>query len=131
MALFSGALLVSTGALAQIARVPVQPSQSQGSKELWVPGKAKPGTCIDAGQIAGAVVIDPTTIELVMKGGKRWLLKLRNACPQLSYYGGFYYSQSQAGKICAGRDRIIGRAGGACEVAKLMPLVKAGKRKPR
>ncbi len=96
-----------------------------------MPGKAKPGACIDAGQIAGAVVIDPTTIELVMKGGTRWQLKLRTSCPQLSYYGGFYYSQGQAGKICAGRDRIIGRAGGECRVAQLLPLVKVTRRKPR
>ena len=131
MALLAGALLVATGVSAQIVLVPVRPPQPQAGKEQWVVGKAQPGTCIDAGQIAGAVVIDPATIELVMRGGKRWLLKLRNACPQLSYYGGFYYSQGQAGKICAGRDRIIGRAGGACEVAKLLPLVKASKRKPR
>lgn len=111
-------------AAAQVGRVPVAPSSLKKPAETWVAGTSKPGTCIDPDRIAGAVVVNPRTVELIMKGGKRWRLVLANACPQLSYYGGFYYQQAQAGKFCAGRDRIIGRAGGECQVARLVPLVR-------
>lgn len=115
-------------ARAQVARVPVAPSALAKPTEIWVAGASKPGTCIDPDRIAGAVVVNPRTVELIMKGGKRWRLMLANACPQLSYYGGFYYQQEKAGKFCAGSDRIMGRAGGECRVSRLVPLVK---KKPR
>ncbi len=92
-----------------------------------MPGKSSRGTCVEADRIAGAVVINPRTVELVMKGGARWRLQLQSQCPQLSYYGGFYYNQAQAGKICA-QDRIVGRAGGECRVSRVIPMVKAKKR---
>ena len=111
-------------ARAQVGRVPVAPSALAKPTDIWVAGTSKPGTCIDPDRIAGAVVVNPRTVELIMKGGKRWRLMLANACPQMSYYGGFYYQQEQAGKFCAGRDRIMGRAGGECRVDRLVPLVK-------
>jgi len=121
------AMLLATAAPAQIGRVPVAPQGAAAQDDVWVPGPSRRDTCVDAAKIRGAVVINPRTVELVMKGGARWRLLLQNACPQLSYYGGFYYSQAQAGKICA-RDRIVGRAGGECRVARVIPLVKAKRR---
>lgn len=90
--------------------------------DLWKEGRARSGACIDAATIAGAEVIDPRTIDLVLRGGKRWRLKLQNSCSQVTYYGGFYYRQARSGMICAGKDRIIGRAGGECTVRAIVPL---------
>jgi hypothetical protein len=92
--------------------------------ERWVPGKSSTNACIDVARIGGAVFVDPRTIDVVMRGGARWRLSLAQQCSHLSYYGGFYYQATQAGKFCAGRDRIIGRAGGSCRVAKITRLHK-------
>jgi hypothetical protein len=90
--------------------------------ESWQPGKPSRTACIDTSRIAAAIVVDPRTLDVVLRGGKRWRLTLAQQCPQLSYYGGFYYQPQVAGQFCAGRDRIMGRAGGQCRVSQIAPL---------
>lgn len=97
---------------------PMPPAQA----EQWVQLKPSRTACIDTARIAGAVVLDQRTLDVVMRGGKRWRLTLAQMCPQLSYYGGFYYQPTQPGKFCAGQDRIISRAGGACRVSHIGQL---------
>lgn len=118
------ALLWATAAGAQapapvpMERVPVKPMVP--APERWVP--AKRATCIDVARIGGAVVVDGRTIDVVMRGGRRWRLTLAAQCPQLSYYGGFYYQPRKPGLMCAGQDRILSRAGGSCRVARIHAL---------
>lgn len=116
-------LTLQVPATAEVGRVVVRPKQPE-AKEQWVEGRARRGACVDASAIAGAYVVDPQTIELVMRGGARHRVRFAAACPQLSYYGGFYYQPVQAGQLCAGRDRILGRAGGACRISAIVPLVR-------
>lgn len=113
--------LPASSAGAEVGVVPVRP-MPPAQAEQWVAGKANKTACIDATRIAGAVVIDARSVDVVMRGGKRWRLMLAQQCPQLSYYGGFYYKPAQAGKFCAGQDRIISRAGGACRVSHISQL---------
>lgn len=113
--------MVPASASAQLMKVPVKP-MSPSNEEEWVPGRAKRGACVDASRIAGAEVMDQRTVDIVLRGGERWRLRLDRECSHLTFYGGFYYSQAQSGQICAGRDRIIGRAGGDCRVQAVMPL---------
>ena len=108
--------------------VPVKPMPPVATEE-WAPGRASRNACIDVTRIAGAVVVDPQTLDVVMLGGKRWRVMLAQQCPQLSYYGGFYYQPVRAGQFCAGKDRIIGRAGGECRVSRIAPLNKARPRR--
>ncbi|MFN3590656.1 MAG: hypothetical protein ACK4MX_06360 [Thermaurantiacus sp.] len=119
-----GVLAFGAPAAAQVSRVPVKPSQPQTTAETWVEGRARRGACIDASAIAGAYVLDPQTLEVVMRGGARHRVRFAAACPQLSYYGGFYYQPAEAGQLCAGRDRIMGRAGGACRISAIVPLIR-------
>jgi hypothetical protein len=121
------AATLGTPAAAQaVGRVPVAPPPPV---ETWKPGKPSRSACIDATRIAGAIVVDPRTLDVVLKGGKRWRLTLAQQCPQLSYYGGFYYEPQVSGQFCAGRDRIIGRAGGACRVSHIAPLQRVQPRR--
>lgn len=123
MALF-GATMLALAAVpgrAQVAAVPVRP-MPPSSVDKWKPGKPSRSLCIDVSTIAGAVVVDAWTVDVVMRGGRRWRLGLAQQCPQLSYYGGFYYQPRIAGKFCAGADRIISRAGGACRVSHISEL---------
>ena len=114
-------LALAPAARAQVAAVPVRPMPATAA-EQWKPGKPSRKACIDVSTIAGAVVVDAWTVDVVMKGGRRWRLGLGQQCPQLSYYGGFYYQPRVAGKFCAGEDRIISRAGGACRVSQISEL---------
>ena len=105
----------------QVQVVPMRPVQP-AALDVWQVGRAGTRTCIDVSNIAAAVMVDPGTIDIVMKGGKRWRLLLAQQCHQLSYYGGIYYQPSKAGKFCAGKDRILSRAGGACTVRAIAPM---------
>jgi hypothetical protein len=100
---------------------PLPPSEL----ENWVPVRSSTSACIDVARIGGAVVIDQRNLDIVMRGGNRFRLTLATACPQLSYYGGFYYQPTQPGKFCAGRDKVMARAGGACRVSRISVLQKA------
>ncbi len=122
---FGAALALGLGlaqaARPQVAAVPVRP-MPPATAEQWKAGKPSRKACIDSSTIAGAVVVDPVTVDIVMRGGRRWRLGLAQQCPQLSYYGGFYYQPRVQGKFCAGEDRIISRAGGACRVSQISEL---------
>ena len=108
---------------AAVRRVPVDPPglSGTGSKNgfLGLFGKKSKRACIDVGRIAGAVVADERTVELTLYGGERWRMRFKRDCPALSYYQGFYYRRAQPGKLCAGRDAIIARSGGACAIDSL------------
>lgn len=119
LAAVPAAAQMGTGA---VQKVPVQPMTQSDRADDWVPGKARRGACVDATRIAAAEVMDHETVDIVLKGGQRWRIRLARECSQLTFYGGFYYRQAMAGQICAGRDQIMGRAGGECLVRQIVPL---------
>lgn len=123
----AAALAVAQPAVPQASSVGVVPVRPLplSDKEIWVPVRSSTSACIDTARIGGAIVIDQRNLDIVMRGGKRYRLTLATACPQLSYYGGFYYQPTQAGKFCAGRDKVMARAGGACRVSRISILQKA------
>ncbi len=107
-------------------RVPVRPGGPAlaGVARPVVPRQGR-RRCIAIDTIAAAQLFGDRAIELTLKGGKRWRLYLAQECPALSFYQGFYYQQSQAGRLCAGRDVIGARSGGECAIASIMPAGKA------
>jgi hypothetical protein len=112
---------------AQVGVVPVRPMPS-AERDIWVAGRPSKKACIDTSRIAGAIVVDARTVDVTMRGDRRWRLTLAQQCPQLRYYGGFYYQPRVPGKFCAGEDRIISRAGGACRVNSISELRPARRR---
>lgn len=107
----------------RIRRVPVSPLQPM-AEEAWRSGPARTNACIDSTRIAGAVVMDQRTVDIILRGGQRYRLHLASDCAQLGYYGGLYYQPERPGLMCAGKDRIMGRAGGACRVKSISSLVR-------
>jgi hypothetical protein len=112
-------------ALAQVRPVPARPVDPGPVAEAWKPGKADRRLCIDAGEIAGAVVIDPRRLEVYDRTGRRFQLTFAEDCPHLGYYGGFYYRPDENGQICATRDALMGRAGGSCRIRAVAPMRRA------
>ncbi|HEX4694728.1 hypothetical protein [Sphingomonas sp.] len=88
--------------------------------------------CIVANQLAGAIVNDTDSVDLVLKGGARVRAQLDDDCAALGYYGGFYLKPSADGQVCAKRDAIRTRSGDSCPIGRFRRLVaKPGKaRKP-
>lgn len=118
----AAALILAAPVNAQgVGKVPTQPVGPAVALPERPEGPFRRNICINASRIAGAAVVDHRTVDLTMRGGRRWRLLLTD-CPQLTFYGGFYYRQSQAGLICAGRDQVIGREGGQCQVRAIAPL---------
>jgi hypothetical protein len=104
-------------ARAQAVRVPAARALPTGE---WTPAARR--ACVDISQLAGAIVVDDRSVELVMRGGARARLRFARACPALGYYGGFYYKQTNRGRLCAGRDQVIGREGSACQIGSITAL---------
>ena len=52
--------------------------------------------------------------------------RLASSCPALDYYYGFYITPNADGQVCADRDVIRSRMGGACQIDKfrLLKLAK-------
>jgi hypothetical protein len=115
------ALLLALGAPAAaqtgVERVPAARALPTGE---WTPAARR--ACIDVNRIAGAIVVDDRSVELVMRGGARARMRFARACPALGYYGGFYYKQRNIQRLCAGRDQVIGREGSACRIGSIVAL---------
>ncbi len=76
--------------------------------------------CIGVDHVAGAVVFGDRAVEMSMSDHTRWRMSFDAACPALSFYQGFYYRRAVAGRLCAGRDAVISRAGGTCPITSIV-----------
>ena len=85
-------------------------------------------TCIDVRRVAGAQLFGDASVELTLMDGGRWRMYFAQGCPALDFYQGFYYRRAEQGRLCAGRDAVISRAGGECAIASIL---RAGKPPPR
>jgi len=79
--------------------------------------------CMPMEGIAGAALIDPETVDFIIRGGPRLRAELESSCPALDYYNGFYLRPGEDGMICADRDAIHARSGGECEIKRFRKLV--------
>lgn len=83
--------------------------------------------CVSPDQIAAATVNGPRTVDLLLRDRTRLRARLQNDCPALDYYSGFYLKPNADGKVCADRDAVHARSGGACEIdafRKLTPRTR-------
>mgnify|MGYP003575081134 CR=1 FL=1 len=108
-----------------IMRVPVRGRSSPAATE-WVEKGSK--RCIQADRMAGAIIRSSDVIDLVVEGGARWRIKLRDECPALGFYGGFYLRPPEDGEICARREVIHTRSGAECEIGSFKKLVPKEKK---
>ena len=72
--------------------------------------------CIPARAVAGAAMMGPNSVDLILRDKRRLRARLERSCPALDYYQGFYVRPSLDGMICADRDVIRSRFGGECEI---------------
>ena len=75
--------------------------------------------------MAAAMVSSPTTIDLIVRGGTRYRVKLEKSCQAIDFYSGFYVKATRDGQVCEDRDSIHSRSGGECAIGKFKTLVPA------
>ena len=103
-----------------VIRVPLPRRTAPAPMTVWTE-KHGPD-CIMMSAIAGAAIAAPASVDFVLRGGKRVRARLDRACPSLDYYSGFYLVAVADGKICADRDAVHARSGGACEIERFRLL---------
>ena len=81
--------------------------------------------CIAASRIVGASLLGQNSVDLILRDNSRIRARLEQSCPALDYYYGFYVNATEDGNICADRDVIRSRAGGACQIDQFRMLTPA------
>lgn len=108
-----------------IIRVPTRPMAPVVTE--WKESKGP--KCLSMATIAGAIVMDDDSVDLIFRGGGRIRAQLQDECPALDYYSGFYLRPTEDQRICAGRDSIHSRSGGECEIRRFRTLTPAKTKK--
>jgi hypothetical protein len=109
-----------------LIRVPARPMPGKPQQPIeW--NEEKGPKCVSMGSIAGAGLVGPNSVDLILRDRSRVRAKLEKSCPALDYYYGFYIRPSGDGQICADRDSIRSRMGGECEIEKFRSLVAKAK----
>jgi hypothetical protein len=78
--------------------------------------------CVAADAIAGATLVGPNSVDLILRDNSRMRAVLQRRCPALDYYYGFYVNGTEDGQICADRDSIRSRMGGECQIDRFRTL---------
>lgn len=115
----------------QVERVNVVPVKTPAGIPRAEPPLAGRTTCVDVRRLAGAQVFGDAAVEVTLQGGARWRMYFEQGCPALDFYKGFYYRRAEQGRLCAGRDAIISRAGGECQIASIVQTHKPRVKKRR
>ena len=128
----SSARFLWFGKKEQVARIPAVAAPTRPAP-LTRPEPPLSGqtTCVDVRHVAGAQVFGDASVELTLKSGARWRMYFERGCPALDFYRGFYYRRAEQGRLCAGQDAVISRAGGECLIASILPVPKARQPKRR
>ena len=83
--------------------------------------------CLASADIAGAMLSGPSSIDFFMRDRRRVRAEIESECPALDFYGSFYM-QPDDERICAKRETVRSRVGGACRIERFRLLVPRLKR---
>lgn len=112
-----------------IVRVPRMSARARALRpSLPTPTKwkeKKGPKCLAVGDMAGALISEPGTVDLVLAGNHRLRARLDKDCGPLDFYSGFYLRPAADGQVCAGRDEIRMRSGTRCAITTFRTLLPA------
>jgi hypothetical protein len=78
--------------------------------------------CVSPAELAGVLINQPGSVDMVMFGGKWLRAKLDGQCRTLNFYSGVYLKAGPDGRVCADRDVIRARSGAGCGIASFKLL---------
>lgn len=87
--------------------------------------------CVARSKIAGATLNGTKSLDITLKSQTRLRARLKNSCPALDYYAGFYLNPTADGNICSDRDAVHARSGGECQIDVFRKLTPKGSRAKR
>jgi hypothetical protein len=123
----TGAIVIQQRMIIRVPRVAAtrmtMPTAAPLPPIRWVEKSAD--KCVAVGTLAGAAITRVDRVDLILSGGKRVRAVLEDDCPSLDFYTGFYLKPAGDGKVCARRDTIRSRSGGACRIKAFRSLVPA------
>jgi hypothetical protein len=99
----------------EVSRVPVEPPGIEDGEQDWAATGGR-SRCVNVGRVRSAVARGERIIELRLRGGTTLHMRFAENCPFIAFYDGFYYSSELGGRLCARRDAVIARSGGACTI---------------
>ena len=105
-----------------LVRIPVRPVPAPAGTPPTEYAESRGPKCLAMRSIAGAGLVGPASVDLILRDQSRVRAKLEKSCPALDYYYGFYIRPGEDGQICADRDSIRSRMGGQCEIEKFKTL---------
>ena len=119
---------------APAGQVPDEPSSTPSTSlvpQAAPAGRAarKPATCLNTRLIRQAIVIDDTTIRMVINSKRAMDLKLRGTCFGLRFDESFYYQPGPTGQLCERFDTIVTRSGHRCMIDAIVPVETGKERK--
>lgn len=79
--------------------------------------------CVPLSEIAGAQPGGDNRLIIYTRKREVLSAELERKCDADAFYSGFYVERSEDGKICAGRDDLLSRAGASCGVRGFTKLV--------
>ena len=80
------------------------------------------GKCIESASIGG-VADRGDRLLMFLKDRRVFAAKLEKGCSPRDFYRGFYMENSEDGRLCIKRDRLMSRAGAKCQVDSFKELV--------
>ena len=86
----------------------------------WQEGRGP--RCVPAGRIVGAARMGQESVDFIFRDNSRIRARLEGRCPALDFYRSFYVNATEDGQICADRDAIHSRSGGACQIDQFRTL---------
>lgn len=127
------ALAVPVPALAQIStlsihqRIVIRVPRPEPPGAVITPVRwreAKGPRCVPLDGIAGAAMVEPERMDLLLADGGRLRARFDDACPALDFYRGLYVKANSDGQLCAKRDAVRSRSGDACRITGFRKLVR-------
>ncbi|MBD8545500.1 hypothetical protein [Sphingomonas sp. CFBP 8760] len=105
----------------RVPRMPAAISRPAPVASRW---KEKKGpACIDIGDVAGAVIAVPASVDLLLGDGRWMRARLDGDCRSADFYAGLYIRPGPDGRLCADRDVIRIRSGAKCAIDAFKLLV--------
>lgn len=107
-----------------IVRVPPAITSSTVTQPTRWKEKGGPD-CIKWSSIAAAMISSANSLDVILRGGQRYRVKLGKSCQAIDFYSDFYVKATPDGQVCKSRDSIYSRAGGECSIDKFKTLARA------
>lgn len=112
-----GAAEAQRSSSGHVLRIPLQPMSALPMPRPMRRWKESRGPrCIARAQIAAAKISGPGKVDFILRDRTLIRARLRNSCPALDYYSGFYLQRTADDNICRDRDAVHARSGGECQI---------------